>query len=116
MVSHLLEKDSIVKREAKKKQWNFYYLFIFSASITCEYIYFCYLIFVSLPLFFLSFFFSSDKTIAESRGHTVELECPIDFESCGSLHSVKWFKGGDRVAVVSGDGEIANVEGSYSGR
>lgn len=44
------------------------------------------------------------------------LTCPIDVTSCGELHSVKWFKGNDRVAVVSGDGTVENVEGQYSGR
>lgn len=36
--------------------------------------------------------------------------------ACGELHSVKWFKGNDRIAVVSGDGEVANVEGELQGR
>lgn len=68
--------------------------------------------------FFVLIFFTfiSDKTLSELRGNTVELECPIDFESCGRLHSVKWFKGEDRVAVVSGDGKLANVEEPYSRR
>lgn len=62
------------------------------------------------------FHFISDKTISKSRGHTVTLECPIDVQSCGSLHSLKWFRGNDRVALVPGDGSTANVEGPYSGR
>lgn len=65
-------------------------------------------------IFFLSL--SPDKTISKLRGHTVTLECPIDVQSCGNLHSLKWFKGSDRVAVVSGDGSLTNVEGPYSGR
>lgn len=65
---------------------------------------------------FLLCVFISDKTISEPRGHTVELECPIDVKKCGNLHSVKWFKGKDRVAVVSGDGNLKNVEGPYNGR
>lgn len=46
----------------------------------------------------------------------MELTCPIDVDTCGELHSLKWFKGTDRIAVVSGDGEVAKVEGSYNDR
>lgn len=70
--------------------------------------------FLSLISFFVMFL--SDKTISKSRGHTVALECPIDIQSCGSLHSLKWFRGNDRVALVPGDGGNPNVEGPYSGR
>lgn len=65
---------------------------------------------------FSCFFCITDKTISKSRGHTVALECPIDVQSCGNLHSVKWFRGNDRVAVVSGNGSLTHVEGAHSGR
>lgn len=90
-------------------------LFSFSASIRYEHKSFL-LFDYCLTATVFCLFFVSDKTISESRGHTVELKCPIDLKSCGSLHSVKWFKGEERVAIISGDGEIANVEGPYSGR
>ncbi|KFB37688.1 AGAP012343-PA-like protein [Anopheles sinensis] len=57
-----------------------------------------------------------DETISVLRGEKVELACPIDIATCGELHSLKWFKGTERIAVVSGDGEVAKVEGSYNDR
>ncbi|XP_065086926.1 hemicentin-1 isoform X2 [Ochlerotatus camptorhynchus] len=57
-----------------------------------------------------------DETVQVLRSEKVELTCPIDIETCGELHSLKWFKGTDRIAVVSGDGEVAKVEGSYNDR
>uniref|UniRef100_A0A182P6J4 Ig-like domain-containing protein n=1 Tax=Anopheles epiroticus TaxID=199890 RepID=A0A182P6J4_9DIPT len=57
-----------------------------------------------------------DERISVLRGDKVELACPIDIATCGELHSLKWFKGTERIAVVSGDGEVAKVEGSYNDR
>ncbi|XP_055535886.1 hemicentin-1 isoform X2 [Wyeomyia smithii] len=57
-----------------------------------------------------------DETVSVLRSEKVELTCPIDIATCGELHSLKWFKGTDRIAVVSGDGEVAKVEGSYNDR
>nr|XP_029731893.1 hemicentin-1 isoform X3 [Aedes albopictus] len=57
-----------------------------------------------------------DETVKVLRSEKVELICPIDIDTCGELHSLKWFKGTDRIAVVSGDGEVAKVEGSYNDR
>ncbi|XP_058054565.1 hemicentin-1 [Anopheles bellator] len=57
-----------------------------------------------------------DETISVLRGEKVELACPIDIATCGELHSLKWFKGTERIAVVSGDGEVAKVEGSHHDR
>ncbi|XP_031616824.1 hemicentin-1 isoform X2 [Contarinia nasturtii] len=57
-----------------------------------------------------------DETLSIARGSTVPLECPIDIQSCGSLHSLKWFRGNDRVALVPGDGGTPNVDGPYRGR
>lgn len=62
------------------------------------------------------FFYIPDETVSTLRGQSVVLTCPIDITSCGDLHSVKWFKGNDRVAVVSGDGDVSNVEGQFTGR
>uniref|UniRef100_A0A182KGE6 Ig-like domain-containing protein n=1 Tax=Anopheles christyi TaxID=43041 RepID=A0A182KGE6_9DIPT len=56
------------------------------------------------------------EKISVLRGEKVELACPIDIATCGELHSLKWFKGTERIAVVSGDGEVAKVEGSYNDR
>uniref|UniRef100_A0A182Y1N1 Ig-like domain-containing protein n=1 Tax=Anopheles stephensi TaxID=30069 RepID=A0A182Y1N1_ANOST len=57
-----------------------------------------------------------NEKISVLRGEKVELACPIDIATCGELHSLKWFKGTERIAVVSGDGEVAKVEGSYNDR
>lgn len=57
-----------------------------------------------------------DEMVLVHRGQPVVLTCPIDVTSCGELHSVKWFKGNDRVAVVSGDGIVENIEGQFSKR
>uniref|UniRef100_A0A182QG96 Ig-like domain-containing protein n=1 Tax=Anopheles farauti TaxID=69004 RepID=A0A182QG96_9DIPT len=57
-----------------------------------------------------------DEKISVQRGGKVELACPIEIATCGELHSLKWFKGTERIAVVSGDGEVAKVEGSYNDR
>lgn len=50
------------------------------------------------------------------RGQTTTLQCPIDSTNCGDLHSIKWFKGSDRVGVTSGDGEYSQVEGPFKDR
>lgn len=50
------------------------------------------------------------------RGQSTTLTCPIDIANCGELHSIKWFKGGDRIGVASGDGKFSQVEGSFSDR
>lgn len=66
-------------------------------------------------IFSFSFSFSPrTEEISKLRGHTATLECPIDVKSCGNLHSLKWFKGDDRVALVTASG--TSVEGPYSGR
>lgn len=62
------------------------------------------------------FFVDADDTILKLRGESATLSCPIDAATCGELHSIKWFKGSDRVAVVSGDGSVQNVEGAFSGK
>lgn len=50
------------------------------------------------------------------RGKSTNLTCPIDTVNCGELHSVKWFKGKERIGVVSGDKEFCHVEKSYADR
>lgn len=66
--------------------------------------------------FFYFYCSISDDILVKTRGQSVTLECPLDVNACGELHSVKWFKGNDRIAVVSGDGGVANVEGELQGR
>lgn len=50
------------------------------------------------------------------RGQSTTLTCPIDITNCGELHSIKWFKGSERIGVASGDGKFSQVEGSFSDR
>jgi hypothetical protein len=61
-------------------------------------------------------FFISDEIRPVVRGQPVTLTCPVDIENCGELHSIKWFKDSDRIAVLSGDGKFAQVEGVSSER
>lgn len=63
-----------------------------------------------------TFVHTADATISKLRGDAATLSCPIDATTCGELHSVKWFKGSDRVAVVSGDGAVQNVEKTFGGK
>lgn len=65
---------------------------------------------------FIFILFFTDESVSIFRGQPGTLTCPIDVKSCGELHSVKWFKGNERIAVLSGSGEVANVEGEFVGR
>ncbi|KAL7033530.1 hypothetical protein ACKWTF_007630 [Chironomus riparius] len=73
-------------------------------------------------LLLLLFVFTQDcycgdsTTLYISRGTTTHLKCPIDTKNCGELHSVKWFKGLERIGVASGDGSFTQVEGSEKER
>lgn len=55
-------------------------------------------------------------TKSVSRGQSATLTCPIDITNCGELHSIKWFKGSERIGVASGDGKFSQVEGTFSDR
>ncbi|XP_055381652.1 putative uncharacterized protein DDB_G0282133 isoform X8 [Condylostylus longicornis] len=57
-----------------------------------------------------------DKTIKQQKGRTVVLECPIDGEACGDLHSLNWFKGDTRIAVILGGVNVSSVIPEYSER
>lgn len=50
------------------------------------------------------------------RGQTMTLSCPIDSTNCGELHSIKWFKGIERVSVTAGDDSYSQVEGPFKDR
>jgi hypothetical protein len=50
------------------------------------------------------------------RGQSTTLTCPIDSTNCGDLHSIKWFKGSERVGVTSGEGDFTQVEGPFKDR
>lgn len=60
--------------------------------------------------------FVSDETISSLWEKKVTLTCPFDVTSCGELHSIKWTKGRETIAVVSGDGQLVNVNPSYDPR
>lgn len=59
---------------------------------------------------------TDDATISKLRGDSATLTCPIDVATCGDLHSVKWFRGTERMAFVSGDGSEQTVETAFSGK
>ncbi|CRK99567.1 CLUMA_CG012880, isoform B [Clunio marinus] len=59
---------------------------------------------------------SEVETKSVIRGQSTTLTCPIDITNCGELHSIKWFKGSERIGVASGDGKFSQVEGSISDR
>lgn len=50
------------------------------------------------------------------RGQSTSLTCPIEVTTCGELHSIKWFKGTERIAVASGDGKFTQIEGPNPSR
>jgi len=56
------------------------------------------------------------ETKSVVRGQSTSLTCPLDISNCGELHSIKWFKGSDRIGVASGDGKYSQVEGSFQDR
>lgn len=74
----------------------------------------------SFHLFLLFLLFmhieSTLKTSYVIRGQSTSLTCPIAISTCGELHSIKWFKGSERIAVASGDGKFTQVEGPFSER
>ncbi|KAG5680757.1 hypothetical protein PVAND_010244 [Polypedilum vanderplanki] len=59
---------------------------------------------------------STLPTLYVERGQSTNLTCPISISSCGELHSIKWFKGSERIAVTSGDGKFTQLEGSFQER
>ncbi|CAO1401818.1 unnamed protein product [Diamesa tonsa] len=69
-----------------------------------------------LLIFLQGSFGAEDETKTVVRRQSVTLTCPIDAKNCGELHSIKWFKGTERIAVSSGDGKFSHVEGSIADR
>ncbi|GBP93174.1 hypothetical protein EVAR_4131_1 [Eumeta japonica] len=51
-------------------------------------------------------------------GKEARLRCQIDGNSCGEMHSIKWYKGDTRIYVYSGttEGAINRPEGAMMGR
>lgn len=71
---------------------------------------------IVVPLFHRPTHVTTVDTKSVSRGQSATLTCPIDITNCGELHSIKWFKGSERIGVASGDGKFSQVEGSFSDR
>lgn len=69
---------------------------------------------INLPVFFPPFI--ADETISSLWEKSITLTCPFDVTSCGELHSIKWTRGRETIAVVSGDGQVVNVNPSYESR
>ncbi|XP_054284692.1 hemicentin-2-like isoform X5 [Macrosteles quadrilineatus] len=49
-------------------------------------------------------------------GETIQLPCSVNTETCGDLHSIKWYRGSSRIYVFSEMAGIARAEGEYSER
>ncbi|XP_046675859.1 hemicentin-2-like isoform X6 [Homalodisca vitripennis] len=49
-------------------------------------------------------------------GETIQLPCSVNTETCGDLHSIKWYRGSSRIYVFSEMAGIARAEGDYSER
>ncbi|GLG96055.1 Uncharacterized protein GBIM_02887 [Gryllus bimaculatus] len=47
-------------------------------------------------------------------GETVRLPCKVDTETCGDMHSIKWYRGSSRIYVFSEMSNIAHAEGDYT--
>lgn len=49
-------------------------------------------------------------------GETIQLPCSVNTDTCGDLHSIKWYRGSSRIYVFSEMAGIARAEGDYSDR
>ncbi|KAK3929011.1 Myelin-oligodendrocyte glycoprotein [Frankliniella fusca] len=49
-------------------------------------------------------------------GETVQLPCHVDTASCGTVHSVKWYRGSSRIYVFSEMAVVDHAEGDYVDR
>lgn len=49
-------------------------------------------------------------------GGVGSLHCAVDRSKCGEVHSLKWYRGEQRIYVFSETGGIARKEGDMSDR
>lgn len=58
-----------------------------------------------------------DQTISEQESKSVVLQCPVNEDKCGKLHSLNWFKGDDRIAaMLLGENNATSVNKEFEGR
>ena len=56
------------------------------------------------------------STVSGLAGQTVFLSCRLSQDTCGSIHSIKWYKGDKRVYIFSEIGAISRAEDDLADR
>ncbi|KAH8258880.1 hypothetical protein KR038_011496 [Drosophila bunnanda] len=65
----------------------------------------------------MSFILISDQIISEQESKSVVLQCPVNEDKCGKLHSLNWFKGDDRIAaMLLGENNATSVNKDFEER
>ncbi|XP_065226929.1 hemicentin-2 isoform X2 [Planococcus citri] len=59
---------------------------------------------------------STQVDVSGLFGKEVRLPCQIDTRTCGTLHSIKWYRGSSRIYVFSDAIKFHKPEGDYSSR
>ncbi|XP_020816455.1 hemicentin-1 isoform X4 [Drosophila serrata] len=58
-----------------------------------------------------------DQIISEQESKPVVLQCPVNEDKCGKLHSLNWFKGDDRIAaMLLGENNATSVNKDFEER
>ncbi|KAH8322053.1 hypothetical protein KR059_001059, partial [Drosophila kikkawai] len=58
-----------------------------------------------------------DEIISEQESKSVVLQCPVNEDKCGKLHSLNWFKGDDRIAaMLLGENNATSVNKDFEER
>ncbi|XP_070141225.1 uncharacterized protein nrm isoform X1 [Drosophila kikkawai] len=58
-----------------------------------------------------------DQIISEQESKSVVLQCPVNEDKCGKLHSLNWFKGDDRIAaMLLGENNATSVNKDFEER
>ncbi|KAH8394058.1 hypothetical protein KR200_007930, partial [Drosophila serrata] len=58
-----------------------------------------------------------DQIISEQENKPVVLQCPVNEDKCGKLHSLNWFKGDDRIAaMLLGENNATSVNKDFEER
>ncbi|KAH8286528.1 hypothetical protein KR054_010889, partial [Drosophila jambulina] len=58
-----------------------------------------------------------DQEISEQESKSVVLQCPVNEDKCGKLHSLNWFKGDNRIAaMLLGENNVTSVNKDFEER
>ncbi|KAH8233853.1 hypothetical protein KR032_000185, partial [Drosophila birchii] len=58
-----------------------------------------------------------DNIISEQESKSVVLQCPVNEDKCGKIHSLNWFKGDDRIAaMLLGENNATSVNKKFKER